>query len=339
MPFGLEVNTENQTPTFSIIEYDSPQLGPFDVQIRISAVALNYRDYALLQGTSFGSAPDRYVPFSDACGVVEKIGRDVSQWSVGDRVCPLFFPNWPAGRPSPSNRQALGSGLKGVAQEIFTTLESALIAAPDTLSDIEAATLPCAGLTAWNAVMGSAGLAPGDVVLLQGTGGVSLFALQFAHAAGMKTIVTSSSDQKLDMVTSLGASATINYQTSPKWADEAVKLSGNRGVDLVVEVGGAGTFTQSLDAIRPGGHISVVGMLAGGEQNIDIRKIYGKNAQLRGITVGSREDFTLMNRAIEFHAIRPIVNEIFPWRQADRAIDELKNGAGLGKIVLDFKSD
>lgn len=339
MPFKLQVNPDDQAQAIDIVEYAPPAPGAFDVQIRISAVALNYRDYALMQGTSFGSASGRYVPFSDGCGIVEKIGADVTMWEVGDRVCPLFFPNWPAGRPTASNRRALGSGgTMGVGQQVFTISEQALIAPPPALSDKEAATLPCAGLTAWNAVMG-AGLAPGDVVLLQGTGGVSLFALQFAQAAGLRAIVTSSSDEKLEKVKSMGASATINYRTSPNWAEEAVKLNNDQGVDLVVEVGGAGTFSQSLDAIRPGGHISVVGMLAGGEQSIDIRKIYGKNARLRGITVGSREDFEAMNRAISFHGLRPAVGQIIPWRDADKAVAQLAKGGGLGKIVLDFQSD
>lgn len=339
MTFGLEVILTNEPPMLTVTEYDPPRLGPNDVQVKMMAVALNYRDYALLQGTSFGAASDRYVPFSDACGIVESIGSEVTRWTIGDRVCPLFFPDWISGRPTVANRQALGSGQKGVGQKIFTTTEDALISAPSTLSDIEAAALPCAGLTAWNSIFGVNDLAPGDVVLLQGTGGVSLFALQFAHAAGLRTIVTSSSDKKLEAMKSLGAWATINYQKFPQWAEKAKQLNDGAGIDLVVEVGGAGTFAQSLEVIRPGGHISVVGMLTGGQQNIDIRQIYGKNAQLRGITVGTRETFAAMNRALDAHRIKPIINQVIPWRDATRALSELAQGSGMGKIILDFDSD
>jgi NADPH:quinone reductase-like Zn-dependent oxidoreductase len=339
VPFGLEVNNIAGTLEIGIADYDLAALSPVDVRVRITAAALNYRDYALMQGSSFGTAPDQYVPFSDACGVVDEIGTDVTEWKVGDRVCSLFFPGWMAGRPDLSSRFALGSGGKGVGQQIFTAPQNTLIAAPETLSDIEAATLPCAAVTAWNAVMSAAGLRAGDIILVQGTGGVSLFALQFAVAAGFKVIVTSSSDKKIEQAIAMGAAFGINYRETPNWAAEAVKLTDGRGVDLIVEVGGGGTFAQSLEAIRVGGHISVVGMLTGAEQQIDIRYIYGKCAQIRGISVGSREDFVVMSKAIDAHGILPTVNKIYPWREAKEAMMALEKGGGFGKIVLDFQAD
>lgn len=336
---AINVIQEVGGPRLALEMRPLPFPAPGQVRVRVSAAALNYRDYALMHGLSFSMAEPRYIPLSDASGVIDAVGRDDASWKIGDRVCSLFFPDWQAGRPLAATRRALGSSDNSVGQRYFIANENAVIAAPAHLSDIEAATLPCAGLTAWNAVMESGAIRPGDTILLQGTGGVSLFALQFAVTAGYDVIITSSSDEKLEQAKALGARHGINYKRTPEWSKAAVQLTGGVGVDLIVEVGGAQTFMQSLEAIRLGGAISVVGMLSGGSDMIDIRNIYGKNALIRGVTVGSREAFAAMNRAISTHGIKPIVAQVFPWTDAAKAFDALARGGQFGKIVLDFEAD
>lgn len=333
---GLRINLAGVEPRVEVVNVALPVLGPREVRVRTQAVALNFRDLALFKGTSAGKAAAQYVPFSDACGIVEEIGSHVTAWNVGDRVCSLFFPDWRAGRPEEATRHALGSTMQGVGQEAFIAHDHALASPPHHLTPQEAAALPCAGLTAWNALRCGGAFGPDKTILLQGTGAVSMFALQFAKAAGAHVIMTSSSDAKLERASSLGADATLNYRSTPNWSAAAKALTGGRGVDLVIEVGGAGTFAQSLEAIRLGGHISVVGMLAGGAGEIDLRQIYAKCARISGITVGSRQDFEDMARAITRHEIRPLIADRLPWTKAATAMKRLEQADHLGKIILDF---
>lgn len=336
MEWGLEVKGSGGARRLDVVEFELLPLGPGDVRVRTEAAALNYRDHALIHGLSAGTAEDDYVPLSDACGIVEAVGTDVTEWSVGDRICSLFFPDWISGPALPATHQALGSGGRGVGKQSFDIPAHSVITAPQGLSAAEASTLPCAALTAWNAIMSGGGILPGQFVLLQGTGGVSLFALQFAKAAGAQVIITSSSDAKLEDMARLGADVGINYLARPDWAEAAREVTAGVGVDRIVEVGGAGTFSQSLRAIRLGGTISVVGMLTGAIEPIDMRLIYTSNAVIRGITVGSRSDFVAMNRAIASHKIRPVIARTFNWRQANDAFAALVAHEAPGKIVLDF---
>lgn len=333
---ALTVCVEDGEARLFMTDVALPPLAAHEVRVRTAAVALNYRDIAMISGKSI-DRPDRaYIPFSDACGIVEAVGDGVTRWRPGDRVCSLFFPEWIAGALSPESRRPLGAVRDGVGQTMFTAAEQALVAAPSHLSAAEAATLPCAALTAWNAVMHSGAAKPGSVVLVQGTGGVSLFALQFAKMAGAAVLATSSSDAKLQQMRALGADGGINYRDDPQWSAPALSMTDGRGVDLVVEVGGAGTFTESLKAIRLGGAISVVGMLSGAVEPIDVRHIYGRNARIRGVTVGSREMFEAMNRALVQHSIHPVVGRVLPWEEAGAAMEALQRGDVVGKIVLDF---
>jgi NADPH:quinone reductase-like Zn-dependent oxidoreductase len=301
----------------------------------MEAASLNYRDLATVESPMIkGRLP--LVPLSDGCGLVSAIGPGVTRVAVGDRVAPLFFQGWLGGEPTgPALATALAGGIDGVARDQVVLSENGVSKVPAALSDEEAACLPCAALTAWRALV-EGGLKPGDVVLAQGTGGVSIFALQFAKAAGATVIITSSSDEKLERARALGADHTINYKTDPEWAKAARKLTGGRGVDHVVEVGGAGTFQQSIQAIRIGGHIAVIGVLSGMVKDLNVAAMFGANARIHGITVGSREQFEAMCRAIEANAIRPVIDKRFPLEDAQSAFRAMKAGEHFGKIVLNF---
>lgn len=307
-----------------------------EVVVRTQAAALNYRDLGLLLGKSAGSAVPPYTPLSDACGVVHAVGPDVRTLQIGERVCSSFFPDWMAGAPTPSILTALGASRSGVGARYFTLRETALVSAPAHLTALEAATLPCAGVTAWQGLFAHTHLQTGDSVLLQGTGGVSLFALQFAHAAGLRVIITSSSDDKLARAKELGASDLINYRRTPDWAEEVLRLTNGVGVDLVMEVGGADTLSQSLRAIRLDGTISVIGMLGATQAPLDIRAIYARNAHIHGITVGPKTAFQEMVRLVEAHAIRPVIGSVYHVREARAAFEAMAQGNIFGKIVLDF---
>ncbi|MFH0301044.1 NAD(P)-dependent alcohol dehydrogenase [Bradyrhizobium sp. 31Argb] len=332
----LQVTGKNGLGDLQILSRETPRPFRDMVLVRTTAAALNYRDLALIVGISTAGPSIPYTPLSDACGIVEEVGEDVTGLRPGDRVCSTFFPTWQSGRLAPEKLSMLGASELGVGQQHFLLPQSALARPPDFLTDIQAATLPCAALTAWRAVLDGTGLLPGETILLQGTGGVSIFALQFAVAAGLRAIVTSSSDEKLERAKALGATDGINYRSKPDWAAEALQLTSGKGVDLVVEVGGAGTLAQSIRAVRLEGTISLVGMLAGGTQPLDVRTIYMKNVIVRGITVGSLEMFQRMCKAISAHNIEPVVCKVFPWREARSAFEALKQGGHIGKIVLDF---
>ncbi len=316
-----------------LAELPDPVPGHGEILIRMTAASLNYRDLATIL---FGGHRLPFVPLSDGCGVVEAVGPGVTRVKPGDRVIPSFFPGWQAGPPtSEALGAALGGTLDGCLTEKLVISQEGVTLAPASLTDIEAACLPCAGLTAWRALQ-DGGIKAGDVVVVQGTGGVSIFALQFARAAGATVIVTSSSDEKLARAQALGADHLINYKTTPDWAKEVRKVTGGRGADHVVEVGGAGTLLQSLNAIRIGGHVAVIGLLTGLNQEIPVNLIFGKNARISGITVGSRLMVEEMCRAVEANAIKPVVDKVLPFTHAVAALELMKSQGHFGKIALSF---
>ena len=319
-----------------IAEQPAAEPGPGQIVVTMKAASLNYRDLATITAPMIkGRLP--LIPLSDGCGVVSGIGEGVTRVKVGDRVAPMFFQGWLGGEPTGhALATALGGALDGVAREHMVLSQEGVSKVPDYLTDEEAACLPCAGLTAWRALVVEGRIKPGDVVLAQGTGGVSIFALQFAKAAGATVIITSSSDAKLERARALGADHTINYRTEPDWAKAARRLTGGRGVDHVVEVGGAGTFQQSIQAIRLGGHIGVVGVLSGAVKDLSVAAIFGANARIHGVTVGSREHFEAMCRALEVGQIHPVVDKRFALDDARSAFRSMQAGEHFGKIVLDI---
>jgi len=315
-----------------LVERPDPTPGPGQIVVDIRAATLNYRDLATVTAPS-GRTP--FIPCSDGAGVVSAIGDGVTRVKVGDHVAPLFFQGWLAGDPTPERLGgALGGTLDGVLQERILLSEQGVTRVPAGYSDEEAATLPCAALTAWRGLVVQGQMKSGDVVVVQGTGGVSIFALQFAKAAGATVIVTSSSDEKLERARAMGADHFINYVATPDWAKEVRRLTDNRGADHVVEVGGAGTFVQSLRAIRLGGKIAVIGILGGFVKDLNVAAIFGANAFIHGVTVGSREHFESMTRAIEANGIRPVIDKRFSLDQARDAFECMKAGAHFGKILL-----
>jgi NADPH:quinone reductase-like Zn-dependent oxidoreductase len=303
----------------------------------MTAASLNYRDYMVVCGAYNPRLKRPMVPLSDGVGVVEEIGAGVTRVKKGDRVAACFFQTWIEGLPSREKaNSALGGAIDGVAREYAVFSEDGLVPAPAALSDEEVAALPCAAVTAWHALFGHAGTVPGDTVLLQGTGGVSIFALQFALLAGLRIIITSSSDDKLAHAKTLGAHETINYKTTPNWDEAARKLAGGEGVDHVIEVGGSDTLARSMKALRTHGVISVIGVLSGAAAAITPVSVLASSARIQGIYVGSRTMFEQMNRAIEFHKLKPVVDQTFEWTYLKEALRYMESQRHFGKICLKF---
>ncbi|MFO1238701.1 MAG: NAD(P)-dependent alcohol dehydrogenase [Alphaproteobacteria bacterium] len=314
-----------------LVERDVPKPGPGQVLIRMKAASLNYRD---LVNVTMGLYRLPFIPLSDGCGVVEETGEGVTRVKAGDRVAPSFFQGWLSGRPEArALGTSLGGPIDGCLTEYMCLSEEGVSRAPDFLTDEQVATLPCAGLTAWRGLM-EGGLKAGETVVVQGTGGVSIFALQFAKAAGATVIATSSSDEKLERARALGADHLINYKTTPEWAKEVRRITGGLGADHIVEVGGAGTFVQSLQAARIDGHISVIGVVGGFTQDIPIAAIFGGNLNIRGISVGSRAMFEDMCRAIDANRIAPVVDRTLPFAEARAGFELMKGQGHFGKIAL-----
>jgi NADPH:quinone reductase-like Zn-dependent oxidoreductase len=319
----------------TLADIEQPHPGRHQVLVKVHATSLNYRDLLIVSGQyGRGAITPGRIPLSDGAGEVVEVGEDVTRVKVGDRVAAIFHQSWIAGAVSDEIiGSALGGDVDGMLVEYRLLEEEGVVKLPDYLSYEEGATLPCAALTAWNALLEHQPVRPGDTVLVQGTGGVSIFALQLAHAAGARVIATSSSDEKLRRVKELGASDLVNYRKHPEWDEEVLRLTGGRGVDKVVEVGGAGTLPRSLRAVRRGGEVSVIGLLAGfGE--IDPMVVLGKSIMMRGIYVGSREMFERMNRALEVHELHPVIDQVFGFEQAADAYRHLESGAHLGKVVI-----
>ncbi len=321
----------------ALVERDTPQPGDYEVLVRMKAASLNYRDYMAVKGTYNPKMRRPMVPLSDGCGVVEELGPAVTRFKKGDRVSPCFMQKWIEGPPTKEKgASALGGAIDGVLREFAVFSEEGLVPAPPSLTDEEVAALPCAAVTAWHALFEHTPAAPGDTILLQGTGGVSIFALQFASLAGLRAIITSSSDEKLAFATKLGASETINYKRSPNWDEEARKLTKGEGVDHIIEVGGSGTMPRSLKALRMEGVISVIGVLSGGEPTVSPAPILMNSIRIQGIYVGSRAMFERMNRAIEFHRLKPVIDKIFPWTEIKEALRYMEAQQHFGKICLKF---
>ncbi|MGH9361886.1 MAG: zinc-dependent alcohol dehydrogenase family protein [Thermoanaerobaculia bacterium] len=318
-----------------LAERPEPAPGPGQVVVRHHAASLNYRDLLLVRGQYNPKQKLPVVPCSDGAGEVVAVGEGVTRVRVGDRVCPTFHQGWLAGEPSRERlRSTLGSPLDGTLAERILLDGEGVVAVPEHLSDEEAATLPCAAVTAWNALVTEGGIVAGDTVLVQGTGGVSIFALQLGVLLGARVIVTSSSDAKLARARELGAWEGINYREVPAWGVRARELTGGRGVDLVVEVGGAGTFEQSLQALRPGGSLSLIGVLAGAALELRLTAIQMRMIRVQGLLVGHRDSFEAMNRAIVHHRLRPVVDRVFPLAEARAAFEHLASGAHFGKVVV-----
>jgi NADPH:quinone reductase-like Zn-dependent oxidoreductase len=327
--FGLE--------NLTVIEREVPRPECDYVLVKFHAASLNYRDLMFAKGVYNPRAKLPAVPLSDGAGQVTAIGEKVTRWRVGDRVCPIFMQGWLEGDVSAEKgRTSLGGGdLEGVLREFGEFHESSLVRIPDHLSFEEAATLPCAGITAWNALVSLGKLKAGDTVLTLGTGGVSIFALQFAKMHGARVILTSSSDEKLARARSVGADETINYKQSPDWEKEVLRLTGGVGVDHVIELGGAGTVAKSVQSARVAGRVSLIGVLASGG-GFDPVKVLMKSICVQGIYVGSRQMFDDMNRAITINQLRPIIDRSFPIDHVREALKYMESGAHFGKIVIRY---
>ncbi|TDN59235.1 NAD(P)-dependent alcohol dehydrogenase [Paraburkholderia sp. BL10I2N1] len=314
-------------------EPDLPSPGPHQVLMKVNASSLNFRELLFMNGALGDSLRPDFIPASDGAGTVVAVGSRVRRVKPGDRVVATFYDNWTGGT-IPQHADTLGRGaiVEGMLRDRALLSEEELVTIPDHLSDEEAATLPCAALTAWNALCLHAPLLPGQSVVVQGTGGVSIFALQLARFFGARVIATSSSDAKLARLAALGADATINYRDTPQWADAVLEFTGGQGADLIVEVGGAATFAQSVAAARKGGRISVVGMLTGAPSPGD--GFFMRGLSIAPIHVGSRQDFEAMNRAIDFHRLKPVIDSTFPFADVPDALRHLESQRHFGKIVI-----
>ncbi|MDB5366627.1 MAG: Alcohol dehydrogenase, zinc-binding protein [Rhodospirillales bacterium] len=319
---------------FAIEDRPEIQPGPGEVRLRMRAASLNYRDLMVAQNR-YGATTPGVVPLSDGVGEVIELGAGVTRVAIGDRVSPNFFRDWIEGEPDGAKlASAFGGDIDGVLREELVVPETALVQVPKHLSDEEAASLSCAGLTAWVALFEHGKLMPGETVLIQGTGGVSVFALQFAKLAGARAIVLSSSKDKLERARKLGADHLIDRGATPDWEKEVLKLTGYRGVDHVVEVGGAGTLGRSLQAARIGGHVAVIGVLTGVTGDVPTGAILRKLLRVHGVYVGSRSQYERMNRAIEAAKLRPVVDATYRFDQANDALRALEAAQHFGKIVI-----
>ncbi|HWF01219.1 MAG TPA: NAD(P)-dependent alcohol dehydrogenase [Caulobacteraceae bacterium] len=319
-----------------VLDIEDPVPGPHEVRLRMRAVSLNYRDLLMVNGVYGGQTPLPLTPFSDGCGVVEAVGEKVTRVAVGDRVATMFFQDWISGPPTPEGlRSALGMPIPGAGRDLAVFHENGVSKVPDFLSDEEVACLPCAALTAWRALFEDANLKPGASVLLLGTGGVSIFGLQFAKAAGYRTIVTSSSDEKLERARVLGADQGVNYRTAPEWGAPVRAAAGRGGVDFIMGVGGA-MLTEGLKAISLMGHIAIIGVLGGAVEQLPFGAMIGTGAKLQGVMVGSRTMFEDMCKAIGQHRIQPVVDKVFAFEDAVAAFETMGRGEHFGKIVLKF---
>ncbi|MBA2780410.1 zinc-dependent alcohol dehydrogenase family protein [Billgrantia kenyensis] len=319
-----------------VVERETPgEPGPGEIRVRIHASSLNFHDYAVVAGMI--PTEDGRIPMSDGAGVVEAVGEGVEEFAVGDAVVSTFFPYWLDGPARVADFKATpGDGLDGYAREQVVRPATWFTHAPKGYSHAEAATLTTAGLTAWRALVVDGNLKAGDTVLTLGTGGVSIFALQFAKAMGARVISTSSSDEKIETLKKLGADHTINYKAEPEWGKKVQALTDGQGVDHVIEVGGPGTLPQSIDAVRIGGHIALIGILTGRGGEVPTIKLMAKQARLQGLIVGSRTQQQEMVRGIEAMGVRPIIDSTFELEKIADAFRHEESGRHFGKICLAF---
>ena len=313
-----------------------PVPGPGQVLLKMKASSLNYRDLVVPDrgyGQHTGTLP--LVPVSDGVGVVTAVGPGVRRVAVGDRVCPAFFQRWISGEPDLERlTQSLGGPIDGTMAEFMCLSEEGVVKVPEYLSDLEAATLPCAALTAWSAIVTHSNTGPGDHVLVQGCGGVALFAVAFAKMLGAHVTVISSGDDRLQRVKSLGADAGLNYRNQPEWAKAAREITGGRGFDLILELGGEKTLPQSLRCIRPGGTLSMIGILSGSAMTASLGSIITRQVRLQGVTVGHRDGFEAMLRAMALHRVQPVIDRTFAFGELKEAMAYLKSGAQFGKVCI-----
>lgn len=334
---AFEIQNKFGLDSLTLTERPDPKPSYGQVLIKLRSLSLNYRDLMVVKGLYNPKLPLPLIPFSDGVGEVVAVGEGVTRVKSGDRVAGIFFQKWLAGELTAEKAEsALGGAIEGMLAEYVVLHEDGVVRVPEHLTDEEAASLPCAAVTAWNALFTSGGLKAGDTVLIQGTGGVSIFALQFALLAGARVIATSSSDEKLERVLQLGASDGINYKQTPDWSKKVRELTAGDGVDYVVEVGGAGTLSESLRAVRYGGQISLIGVLTGGSAEINTASILMKNVKVQGIYVGSREMFEAMNCAIALHKLHPVCDRVFPFHEAPEALKYMETGSHFGKICIRF---
>jgi NADPH:quinone reductase-like Zn-dependent oxidoreductase len=324
---GIEALTQVERP--------DPKPAHRQVLVKVKACSLNFRDLAIARGSYRMPVRDNIVPLSDGAGEVIEAGPGVTRFKAGDRVAGNFFQRWPGGEPgADAHLSALGGGIDGMLADNAVLEEDGVVKIPPHLSFEEGATLPCAAVTVWHAMVEHARLKAGDCILLQGTGGVSIFGLQFARMMGIRAIITSSSDDKLKRAKTLGAAFGINYKTTPDWEKAAMEFTGGTGVDHVVEVGGAATLTRSFQAIRVGGKVTLIGGLSGGATELNPGLIFSRRANVQGISVGSTQMFIAMNRAIEANALKPVIDKVFAFADAPAAYQHMASGAHFGKIVI-----
>jgi NADPH:quinone reductase-like Zn-dependent oxidoreductase len=309
--------------------------GNGQVAIKVHAASLNYRDLMMVKGFYNPKMALPRIPCSDGAGEIIEVGAGVTDFKPGDRVAGIFMQRWLDGPPTAAKQEeALGGDVDGMLAEYVVLDATGVVHLPDHLSYEEGATLPCAGVTAWNAVVTAAHTKPGDTVVIQGTGGVSIFALQFAKMLGARVLGTSGSNEKLERAKTLGLDAGTNYRENPDWADWVLPQTGGEGADLIVEVGGAGTFAQSLKAIRVGGTIAQIGVLSQSSEPLQIAPILRKQVRVQGIFVGSRAHFQEMNRAISLNGMKPVIDCVFPFADARAAFQRMESASHCGKIVI-----
>ncbi|REK75051.1 zinc-dependent alcohol dehydrogenase family protein [Paenibacillus paeoniae] len=328
--FGLDHVTEADLPI------PSPARG--EVLIRMKAVSLNARDIGVIDGFYNPELSEPLIPVSDGVGEVIALGEQAGKFQVGERVSPIFTQSWKSGEATRENWiTSLGSPLQGLLAEYVVFPEEGLVRVPEHLTDIEAATLPCAGVTAWHAIVEEGKVKEGDTIVVQGTGGVSLFALQFAKLQGAKVIVTSSSDIKLARAKALGADYGIHYKDTEQWDEAVLTYTEGRGADHIVDLGGGTTLNRSISALRVGGQISMIGILSGASvDSLAIVPAILRRARLQAINVGSRDMFERMNAAIAYHQLRPVVDTVYPFTQALEALSHLAKGSYFGKLAIQF---
>ena len=332
----LQLQDDWSIDNLTLTKRPKPESGTGQVLLQMKAASLNYRDLVVPQrgyGALTGTLP--LIPISDGVGEVIAIGEGVRRVVVGDRVCPVMIQSWISGPPTMEKLSStLGGPLDGVMTEYMVLSEQGVVKTPEHLSNEEAATLPCAALTAWSAIVTDGQVKAGDRVLVQGTGGVSLFALQFAKLHGAHVIVTSSSDEKLQRAINIGADEGINYLSTPEWGKEVKRMTGAEGVDLIIEVGGQKTLPQSLRAIRAGGTICLIGVLSGLNMDVSLGLIVTRKVRLQGITVGNRDGMEAMMRAISQHSLKPVIDRIFAFEKLRDALDYLAHSVHFGKVCI-----
>lgn len=324
--------------SLQLVERPDPQPGAGQVVVRMRCATLNYRDLVVAGGGYGRQMPTPLVPLSDGAGEIVSVGPGVRRLRAGDRVMTCFFQDWIAGPPTAEAlRSSLGGPLDGTLRELACLAENGVVRVPDHLDWHEAAALPCAAVTAWNALAELSSTGPADTVLVQGTGGVSLFALQLAKAMGARVIATSSSDEKLERARALGADHTLNYARTPEWGAAARELSGGRGVDHVIDVGGAGTIAQSLRAVCTGGTISLIGVLGGAKNEVHLPHVFMRQVRLQGVVVGSRHSTESLLRAVAAHRLRPVLDaERFSLPDVRAALEHMQAARHFGKIAIDI---